>query len=77
MVGKKVEKAQHVKTTIKQFCCEEEQENLRRDVELWNLLRREIIIDYVQMLMECSSKDGVIEAVGKRGINKGVKALSG
>lgn len=40
MVGKEVEKAQHVKTITKKFCCEREQRNLGGDIELQDFLKK-------------------------------------
>ena len=50
MGGQEVETAQHVKTTLKDFCHEGEQGNLGGGVELYDLSKKGDNRVYVQML---------------------------
>lgn len=77
MGGQEVETAQHLKTTLKDFCHKGEQGNLGWDVELYNLSKKGANRVCSNAKWKCSTVDGVIEDVKKRGIIKGIKASSG
>lgn len=63
-------------TTCEDFCPKGEQGHLGGDVELYDLSKKRDNRVCSNAEWECSTRDGVIEDVEKRGIMKGIKASS-